>query len=263
MGDVLERIVEAKRGELEQDKARVPPRRMIEMASGAPPPRDFRAAITRPQQINIIAEVKRASPSRGAIRPAAEPDAMARVYAEAGARALSVLTETRFFLGSPDHLQRAKEAVAIPVLRKDFLFDEYQIYQSRAWGADALLLIARLLPARALATLVGVTRSLHMEALVEVHSEEEVDKAIEAGAQIIGVNNRDLATLQVSLETSFRLAPRLPPAVARVSESGIETAEDIARLRAAGYDAVLVGERLMRDTDPGAVLRGLLGGGAT
>jgi len=147
-------------------------------------------------------------------------------------------------------------------LRKDFLFDEYQIYRSRALGADAVLLIARILSIKELKTLIGVSRSLHIEPLVEIHSEDDAAKALDCGAAIVGVNNRDLATMRASLETSLRLAPLLPPTVLRVSESGIEDRSDIERLRAAGYDAFLIGERLMREADPGAALRRLLEGDA-
>lgn len=257
--DVLERILKVKRAELEIEKLQLPMRRAIEMASAAPPPRDFPAAVRRPGQVNIIAEVKRASPSRGKIRENAEPDAVARSYEIAGAAAISVLTDAKFFLGSPDHLKLVRDAVAVPLLRKDFIFDEYQIYRSRALGADSLLLIARVLERRALRTMIGVTRSLHMEALVEVHTVEDLDKAVECGAAIIGVNNRDLGTMKVSLEHSLALADRLPVEVARVSESGITTAEDIARLRAVGYHAVLIGETLMKAPDPEAALRALTG----
>ncbi len=258
--DILERIVQAKRVELERDKELLPMRRAIELASGAPPPHDFAAALRVKDRVNVIAEVKRASPSRGAIKDGADPAQVARAYADAGAVAISVLTDTRFFLGAPEHLTAARQAVPVPVLRKDFLFDEYQIYRSRALGADAVLLIARILPVRNLTTLIGVARSLHMESLVEAHSEEEIAKALDCGAEIVGVNNRDLATMTVSIETSLRLASRLPDSIIKVSESGIEERADIDRLRAAGYDAFLIGERLMREADPGAALRGLLEG---
>jgi indole-3-glycerol phosphate synthase len=206
--------------------------------------------------------VKRASPSRGEIRRAADPVAVARAYSQAGAAAISILTDERFFLGSTLHLEQVRTAVSLPLLRKDFLFDEYQIYRSRAHGADAVLLIARVLEPRLLTTLLGVARSLHMEALVEVHDEDELRRALDCGATIIGVNNRDLGSLTVSIETSLRLAPLLPATVVRVSESGIENRADLDRLRDAGYEAFLVGERLMREEDPGAALTTLLGGAA-
>jgi indole-3-glycerol phosphate synthase len=245
--DVLERIIASKRTELLTEKRQVPMRRAIELASSAPPPHSFGAALRTPGRINVIAEVKRASPSRGEIRRSADPPAVARAYARAGAAAISVLTDERFFLGSPQHLEQVRAAVSLPLLRKDFLFDEYQIYRSRAHGADAVLLIAR---------------SLHMEALVEVHDEDELGRALDCGATIVGVNNRDLGNLTVSIDTSLRLAPLLPPTVLRVSESGIEGRADIDRLRDAGYEAFLVGERLMREEDPGAALTALLGGAA-
>ena len=258
--DILDRILAAKRAEVEAEKRIVPMRRAIEMASSARPPHAFLPALKRSGRINIIAEVKRASPAKGAIRPAADPVAVARAYAAAGAAAISVLTDERFFLGSPAHLEEARRAVDVPLLRKDFLFEEYQIYRSRALGADAVLLIARVLEPRLLTTLIGITRSLEMEALVEVHSEEDTQRAIDCGASLFGVNNRDLATLATSVETSLRLAERLPKESVKVSESGIETRADIDRLRAAGYDAFLIGERLMRDPDPGAALAALVNG---
>jgi indole-3-glycerol phosphate synthase len=259
--DVLERILNVKRAELEAEKGQLPMRRAIEMASAAPPPRDFPAAVRRPGSVNVIAEVKRASPSRGNIPANADPDVVARSYEVAGAAAISVLTDAKFFLGAPEHLKIVREAVAVPLLRKDFIFDEYQIYRSRALGADSLLLIARVLERKALRTLIGVTRSLHMEALVEVHNVEDLDKAVECGAAVIGVNNRDLSTMTVSLEPALALADKLPVETARISESGIETAADIARLRAVGYHAVLVGETLMKAPVPEAALRALIGAG--
>ena len=261
--DVLERIVQAKKARVARDKVERPLRRVIEMATAALPPRDFGAAIRRGDRINIIAEIKKASPSKGEINAAADVAAIAGAYARAGAAALSVLTESRFFLGAPEHLGDAKRAVAVPVLRKDFVLEEYQVYESRVLGADSILLIARILTSKDLATLIGVARSLHMEPLVEVHSEEEVDRAIECGAAVVGVNNRDLATMSVSIENSLRLAPRLPEPLIKVSESGIETPLDIQRLRGAGYVAFLIGERLMREADPGAALRELAGGAAS
>ena len=260
---ILNRILEAKRAELETEKVHFPLRRLIEMASSAPPPHPFSAALKRKTPLNVIAEIKRASPSKGEIRANAQPGDLARAYAAADAAALSVLTDARFFLGSPANLEEARSAVGLPILRKDFLFDEFQIYRSRALGADAVLLIARILEPKLLTTLIGVSRSLNMEALVEVHSEEDLRKALDCGASLVGVNNRDLDTLAVSLETSLRLAPLLPEGVIKVSESGMESHADLERLAAAGFDAFLIGERLMREDDPGATLKSLiLGNGA-
>ena len=260
--DVLDRIVRAKRAQVARDKEQLSPRRVIELATSAPPPRDFGAALRREGRVNVIAEIKKASPSRGNIQARAAVADIADGYARAGAAALSVLTESRFFLGSGADLAEAKRAVEVPVLRKDFVLEEYQVYESRVLGADSLLLITRILSSKGLSTLIGVARSLHMEPLVEVHSDDEAQQAVDSGAAVIGVNNRDLATLGVSIENSLRIGPRLPASVVRVSESGIETRQDIERLRAAGFHAFLIGERLMREADPGAALRDLLGGDA-
>ena len=259
MTDILDRIVQVKRAQVERDKAGLSPRRIIELATGAPPPRDFAAALRRPDAINVIAEIKKASPSKGEIRPGAAVEGVARAYESGGAAALSVLTEPRFFLGSQEDLAAAKRAVRVPVLRKDFILEEYQIYESRVMGADSLLLIARLLSLKELTTLLGVARSLHMEPLVEVHDEEEIGRAAACGASIIGVNNRDLSTMTVSIENSLRLAPLLPAGSVRVSESGIESRRELDLLRGAGFGAFLIGERLMREADPGSALRDLLG----
>ena len=256
--DILDRIVRAKRAQVERDKERLSPRRVIELATSAPPPRDFAAALRREGRVNVIAEIKKASPSRGDIQARADVGGVAEGYARAGAVALSVLTESRFFLGSGEDLGTAKRAVDIPVLRKDFVLEEYQVYESRVMGADSLLLIARILSLKELSTLIGVARSLHMEPLVEVHDDEEVRRAVDGGGTIIGVNNRDLATLGVSIDTSLRIRPLLPESAVRVSESGIESRHDIDRLRSAGFHAFLIGERLMREADPGGALRGLL-----
>jgi indole-3-glycerol phosphate synthase len=246
-----------------RDKENVSPRRLIELATSAPPPRDLPAALCRQGRVNVIAEIKKASPSKGSIQALADVAAVAEGYARSGAVALSVLTESGFFLGAPEDLAVAKRSVAVPVLRKDFILEEYQIYESRVLGADSVLLIVRILPSRDLTTLIGVARSLHMEPLVEVHTEEEARRAVDCGATLIGVNNRDLQTLSVSIDNSLRIAGSLPEAGVRVSESGIETRQDIEQLRAAGFHAFLIGERLMREPDPGAALRGLLGDGAS
>jgi indole-3-glycerol phosphate synthase len=260
--NILDRIVQAKRAQVAHDKENVPIRRLIEVATSAAPPRDFAAALRRPEQVNVIAEIKKASPSKGDIQARADVAAVAEGYAAAGAIALSVLTESGFFRGAPEDLAEAKRAVEVPVLRKDFILEEYQVYESRVMGADSLLLIARILPSKDLSSLIGVARSLHLEPLVEVHTEEEAQRAVECGAGVIGVNNRDLQTMAVSIENSLRIARHLPDTVVRVSESGIETRQDIERLRAAGFQAFLIGERLMREPDPGAALRALLGDGA-
>ncbi|MDR7497325.1 MAG: indole-3-glycerol phosphate synthase TrpC, partial [Armatimonadota bacterium] len=218
--------------------------------------RDFAAALAGPP-LRIIAEIKRASPAAGAIRLEADPAAVARAYEAAGADAISVLTDHRFFAGSPDDLRAARAAVGVPVLRKDFIVDAYQVYEARALGADAVLLVAGTVPTAVLAELVGCAASLGMAALVEAHTEDELDQALAAGARVVGINNRNLHTLAVDPETTARLRPRVPEGVVVVSESGIETPADVARARRAGVHAVLVGTALMASADPAARLREL------
>jgi indole-3-glycerol phosphate synthase len=240
--DILSRIVETKQLEVKELRASR---------------RSFRSAISgRPA---IIAEVKKASPSRGLLTPSFDPAALAAAYAEGGAAALSVLTDREYFQGSLDDLGAARRATQLPVLRKDFILDETQIAEAFAAGADAILLIAAILDAPALRRLREFAGTLALDVLVEAHDEAELDRAIESGATILGVNNRDLHTFDVSLETSLRLARRMPAGVVAVSESGIRTRADVQRLLDAGYSAFLVGEHLMKSPDPAAALRELLG----
>jgi len=227
--------------------------------------RDFARALaghgTDGSRLRVIAELKRASPSRGLLRPDYRPPEIAAAYEAAGAAALSVLTEPQYFQGSVEDLQQARGAVSLPVLRKDFILDDYQVYESAAIGADAVLLIVAVHPDQHLRNLIKLCESLRLAALVEVHDEEELDRALAAGAQIIGVNNRNLKTMEVKLETSLRLKGRIPSPCLSVSESGIRTAEDLRSLAAAGFQAALMGERLMTAADPGRALAELLGGG--
>ena len=260
--DVFERIIAAKRADLDLEKRQLPMRRAIELSSAAPPPHTFAEAMRRGQRINIIAELRGQAPVAEGEPAGAGPADLARACAGAGAAAISVLTDARFLRGSPAHLEQVRAVVDLPILRKDFIFDEYQIYRSRALGTDAILLIARALDTRLLATLIGVTLSLHMEALVEVHAEDDLKRALDGGASMISVNNREPGAAVASIETSLRLAPLVPPSVVRVSGSGIETRADIDRLRAAGYDAFLLGERLTREADPAAALRAFVAGEA-
>jgi indole-3-glycerol phosphate synthase len=218
--------------------------------------RDFRAALER-QSPAIIAEIKKASPSRGLLAVSFDPAAIARSYQTGGAAALSVLTDQKFFQGSLEDLQAARAAVALPVLRKDFTVDPRHVLEAAAHGADAILLIASILSERELRDLRELAATYRMAALVEVHEEREFDVALASGAQMIGVNNRNLRTFEVTLETSLRLAERIPAGILRVAESGIHSRQDIARLQAAGYHAFLVGEHLMRAADPSAALRAL------
>jgi len=254
----LEKIVAAKEGELAETKRLAPLREMQAILCKLPPVRDFLAAI-RGGAGAIIAEIKKASPSRGVIREDFDPSAIAAVYEANGAAAISVLTERSFFQGDGRYLAEIRKTAGIPLLRKDFLVDPYQIYETRCLGGDALLLIARALPGAILAELIALTRELGMTPLVEVHDEEELARSLAAGAPAIGVNNRNLATFVTDLGTSLRLAPLIPAGVVKVSESGITGRRDVERLRQAGYDALLVGETLMRSEDMGRKLRELRG----
>lgn len=228
-----------------------------EAARRAPRGAAFDAALRRPG-INVIAECKRRSPSRGILRRGYEPETIARGYEAAGAAAISVLTEATFFDGTLDHLRRVREAVSVPVLRKDFLSTDFQLLEARAAGADAVLLIVAALADADLRQLLGRSRELGLAALVEVHDEQELTRAVDAGASIIGVNSRDLSTLEVDTGTFDRLASRLPSDVVAVAESGLREAGDLRRLKARRYDAFLMGERLMTMDEPGAALGVLL-----
>jgi len=256
MAMLADEIVAHKRQEVAASRQAVPLEAMRRRAAAAPRARDFVEAVTGPP-VRIIAEVKRASPSAGAIRLDADPAAMAGCYQQAGAAAISVLTDRRYFAGSLDDLRAVRAAVALPVLRKDFIVDAYQLYEARALGADAVLLIAGTVGPGDLVALGGLAQALGMTALFEVHTEAHVDQVLAAGARVIGINNRDLRTLQVDLETTRRLRPRIPAGIVVVSESGIETADDVRRVAAAGVDAILVGTALMSSPDPSVHLRTL------
>lgn len=263
----LERIVAATREELAVRQARLPLGELRAQASDAPAPNDFVSAL-RPAPggpARLIAEVKRASPSKGLLAATFDPVAQARAYAAGGAVAISVLTEPRFFLGALEHLRAVRAAVAVPVLRKDFILDAYQVYEARVAGADALLLICALLDDAPLADLLALTRSLGMAALVEAHNADEVTRAVRLGADVIGVNSRDLRTFAVDTAIIQRLRPLVPSDRVFVAESGISDAAGAARARAWGADAILVGEALMRAADPVAHAHALANapGGAT
>jgi indole-3-glycerol phosphate synthase len=258
---VLDEIIAHKRAEVAALRARTPIDAVRARAAAAPPPRDFAAAIAGPP-IKVIAEVKRASPSAGSIRAAADPVATARSYAAAGASAVSVLTDHRYFSGSLEDLVAVRGAVGLPILRKDFTVDAFQVYEARAAGADAVLLIAGAIPAADLASLARLAGDLELTALVEVHSEQDLDDALSIGPRVVGINNRDLRTLQTDLETTHRLRPRIPAGITVISESGIATPGDVADVARAGIDAILVGTSLMASPDPGAHLRALLGAAA-
>ena len=259
--NILDRIVE-KRRESVSHRKRVLPEVALKYAVGkAEPPRDFSAALTR-DAFNVIAELKKASPSRGLIRAEYAPAELAPVVERAGAAALSVLTEEEFFLGSLADLKAARKVTEIPVLRKDFIVDPWQVWEARAAGADAFLLIVAVLEDDLLRELIELGRTLKIDPLVEVHSRAELDRAIAAGARIIGVNNRDLRDFTVRIETSLELIEAVPEECIAVSESGLRSHEDLARLRGAGFDAFLIGEHLMNAVDPGKPLRELIAGGS-
>lgn len=257
---ILDTILEAKAIEVAQRKAAMPLRELQSRVWDAPPPLEFARRLARSESgvPAVIAEVKKASPSKGVIRADFDPEAIARSYEAAGAAAISVLTDTQFFQGSLGYLRQVKQAVSLPVLRKDFIIDDYQVYESRAAGADAILLIVAALERDALANLMNRATEIGMHCLVEVHDEAEMRVAIEVCAPIIGINNRNLQSFEVSLDTTAALLPMIPLAK-KVSESGIFTREDMTRLGAMGVDAVLVGEALMRERDIEAKLRELIG----
>ena len=252
--DILARIVDHKRKEVQRDL-----HRYTEWEHGAahrPCVRNFRAALTASQP-SIIAEIKKASPSKGVLAENFDPASIARLYAEGGAAALSVLTDQEFFKGSLDDLLFARDQVQLPVLRKDFTIDELHVVEAAHYGADAILLIAALLDEAELRRFRELAAHYKMAALVEVHDEAELDRALASGADLIGVNNRNLHTFEVRLETSLRLAVKIPSGIVKVTESGIHSAADVKMLSDAGYNAFLVGEHLMKSADPAASLREL------
>ncbi len=258
---ILDRIVVEKRREIEAARARVPESELERRLACAPPVRDFRAALDVPGTVQFIAEVKRASPSAGLIRPDFDPVTIARTYADHGAACVSVLTDEPFFQGHLSYLERVRAAVAPPVLRKDFILDRYQLLEARAAGADAVLLIAEILDDESLRSLFRAAHDLGMQCLVELYDADNLPRVLGAGARLVGVNNRDLHTFVTRLEHTLDLAPRLPADCCLVSESGIRTRADVLRLQDAGVRAVLVGETLMRAPDVGAKLDELRGVG--
>jgi indole-3-glycerol phosphate synthase len=260
MAAILERIVAATRARVAEAR-RGADSRLLERRAESHVPRGFRRALKEKsgEGVAVIAELKKASPSKGLIRAEFRPAELARELEAAGAAALSVLTDEEFFQGSLGNLREASEAVAVPCLRKDFIVDEFQLLEARANCADAVLLIVAALSALEWSSLAAGAGRHGLDVLCEVHDGEELQRALDAGFDLIGVNTRDLRTFKVDLEMAFALAARFPAEVVRVAESGIHSAEDVARLRGAGYDAFLVGESLMRAASPGEALRGLLG----
>ena len=257
--DLLRTIVAATRRIVETRRQREP-LGTLERRSGSASPAgsQFEQALSVTGRVNVIAECKRRSPSKGVLTVEYDPGRIAAQYEEGGAAAISVLTEPTFFDGSLDDLIAVRARVKLPLLRKDFIVDAYQLFEARAAGADAVLLIVAALGQNALVALQAGAWDLGLAALVEVHDEEELQRACDAGARVIGVNNRNLRTLAVDVHASERLAARIPAGVTAVSESGLKTREELNRLAAAGYRAFLIGERFMTDPDPAAAIRGLV-----
>jgi len=245
---MLEKIVALKKEKVEQRKKVLPLSCLKERIARQRPPLDFASALVG-DHIRLIAEVKQASPSRGVLNPNLNPTKLAKTYAEGGAAAISVLTEENYFKGSIDYLAAIREVVRLPLLRKDFIFDPYQVYESRAYGADALLLIAAILSRPQLEELLSLSHSLGLRCLVEVHKENEVERAVRSKARIIGINNRDLDTFNIDINTTRRLRPLIPKEKIVVSESGVKSRKDIEKLRKWGVNAILVGEALVTAGD--------------
>lgn len=255
--NILTKIVADKKVEVEQRKKNMPLASLKESCARRKAHLDFARALSG-DSISIIAEVKKASPSRGVLRPDFDPVELAKTYAQGGASAISVLTETNYFQGSIDHLAKIRKEVNLPLLRKDFIFDQYQIHESCAYGADALLLIVSILSQEQLKELLSVSHSIDLSCLVEVHNEKEVEMALQSGAEIIGINNRNLDTFIVDINTTRRLRSLIPQERIVVSESGIKSRSDIEKVRGWGVNAVLVGETLVTADDIPAVMRGLI-----
>ena len=260
MSDVMRRIIEAKRREVEAARAAVPLPYMQRRAERADPPRGFEAALRRRASEGrpaVIAEIKRASPSRGLIRADFNPVRIAKSYESHGAACLSVLTDREFFGGSAEDLQAARSACTLPVLRKDFMIDAYQVHEARSWGADCILLIVDAAPDEELDGLARLARDLGMDVLVECHDAAQLERALQLPTRLIGINNRDLRTFETHIETTLELQPKVPPDRLLVAESGISRAADVSRLRQAGVSAYLVGSAFMEADDPGERLGAL------
>jgi len=254
---ILDDIVRYRREDVARVRRAVPQGELEHYPAYSASRRDFAARLEQ-TDLGVIAEVKKASPSKGLIREDFDPVGIARTYEKNGAAAISVLTEERFFQGHREHLEAIRQAVDLPILRKDFLIDSYQIVEARAWGADAVLLIVAILEDALLREMLDAAEACGLDVLVETHDESELERAADAGATIIGINNRDLRTFVTTLATAERLRPLVPAGAIAVAESGIHSRADIVRLRDAGFTSFLVGESLMRAPDPGEKLRELL-----
>ncbi len=259
MPTILDRIVETKLREIETARRNVPEAELERQIAKLPPARDFTAAVRKSDEIAVIAEVKKASPSAGLIRADFDPVAIARTYERHRAAAISVLTDREYFQGSLEYMSEVRAAVACPVLRKDFILDRYQLLEARAAGADAVLLIAECLPAEQLITLYRQATQLGLHTLIELHDADQLPRVLATGGPVIGINNRDLRTFTTRIEQTLELLPTIPADRVVVSESGITSHADLVRLSSAGAKAVLVGESLMRAPDIGAALDSLRG----
>lgn len=255
----LEKILAVKKEEIAEAKTRESLDKLKEKVTALPSTRNFTEALEKGGGINLIAEVKKASPSKGIIREDFQPVEIAKIYETSGANALSILTDSQFFQGSLDYLSEIKRSVSLPLLRKDFIVDEYQIYQSRAYGADAILLIAAALKKEQLIEFLSLAKDLKLACLVEVHDQKELEIVLDCSAWIIGINNRNLHTFQTDIATTLKLISQLPKGKIVVSESGINFREDVEILERKGVDAILVGEALMRSQDIGSKVRELMG----
>ncbi|MCX8042546.1 MAG: indole-3-glycerol phosphate synthase TrpC [Desulfobacterota bacterium] len=258
---ILDDIIAYKRRNLDAVREAIPLECLVTLAQQAQPTKNFSASLISgdSRRVRVIAEVKKASPSKGIIRGDADPCAIAREYEQAGAVAVSVLTEHHFFQGSLEYLAAVRQTISLPLLRKDFIIDPYQLYEARVYGADAVLLIVAALEHTRLCELLSCAQSLSLDALVEVHTRDELDRALDAGAQIVGINNRNLQTFVTDIATTISLCAAVPDDKIVVSESGIDSAEVIRRLLDVGVDAFLIGEALMRAPSPGNKLRELIG----
>jgi len=255
---ILSKIINEKRKKIEKSRAKMPLAKIKEMAAKVYLKSSFKRNIARPHHINLIAELKKATPQKGIIRGNFDPTMIALTYQANGASALSVLTDERFFEGRLKTLKDLKRRVTLPLLRKDFIIDEYQIYESLCYGADAILLMAQILTEEELSNFYKLSKDLGMDVLMEVHNEEDLEKALKTGASIIGINNRDLTTFRVDLATTQRLVRHIPDSKVKVSESGIKTYENVMFLKSLGINAVLIGEAFMEADDIAAKMREIM-----